>query len=156
LAAAPNSNALTSSPLEPTLKEDIFLEAPGSVFYPRAILMVLIALRLLMPPGICACKWSSPAARLLAALLQNQRQVPAEQERDDDDHAPGCPASPLAAGMGVKPPSEPLLPPDLSLDPLPPLQSVQPIAPTDAGEATSLRSDHPQDPLYLTLRALLL
>lgn len=126
------------------------------MFLLRAILMVLMALRLLMPPGICACKWSSPAARLLVALLQNQRQVPAEQEREDDDHAPGCPASPLAVGMGVKPPCEPLLPPGLSLDPLPPLQSIQPIAPTDVGEAPSLRFDHPHDPLYLTLRALLL
>ena len=126
------------------------------MFYLRAILMTLMALRLLMPPGICACKWSSPAARLLVVLLQNERQVPTEEERDDNDHAPGCPASPLAAGMGVKPPSEPLLPPGLALDPPPPPQSIQPIAQTDGGESSSLRSDHPDDPLYLTLRALLL
>lgn len=126
------------------------------MFLPRAILMTLIVLRLLMPPGICACKWSSPAARLLVALLQSERQVPVEEERDDDDHAPGCPASPLAVGMGVAPPCEPLLPPGLSFDPPPPLHSIQPVASIDAGEAPSSRADPPQAALYLTLRALLL
>jgi hypothetical protein len=126
------------------------------VSFLRTILMVLIAIRLLMPPGICACKWSSPAARFLVALLQSERQVPVEEDRDDD-HAPGCPASPLAVGMGVKPPVEPLLPPGLSLDPPPPpLQSAQPFPSFDAGEVPALRSDHPQGLLYLTLRALLI
>jgi hypothetical protein len=125
------------------------------VSHSRTILMVLIVVRLLMPPGICACKWSSPAARFLVALLQSERQVPVEEDRDDD-HAPGCPASPLAVGMGVKPPIEPLLPPGLALDPPPPPQSVQFFSCIDAGEVPFPRYDHPQDPLYLTLRALLI
>jgi hypothetical protein len=59
--------------------------------------------------------------------------------------------------MGVKPPVEPLLPPGLSFDPPPPpLQSAQPFPFLDADEAPSLRSDHPQGLLYLTLRALLI
>jgi hypothetical protein len=126
------------------------------VFLPRTILMVLIALRLLLPPGICVCKWNSPAARFLVALLQTERQVPAEPESDDDDHAPGCPASPLAVGMGVRPPCEPLLPPALSLDSLPPPEAAQPLfsvcAELDDWDAT----DPPHAPLYLIVRALLL
>ncbi len=125
------------------------------MFFPRTILMILIAIRLLMPPGICACKWSSPAARFLVALLQNEQRVPVDDDRDDD-HAPGCPASPLAVGMGVKPPVEPLLPPDLSLELPPPASSAQPIASFDVGSVVFPRFDHPQDPLYLTLRALLI
>jgi hypothetical protein len=127
------------------------------VFHARALLMILIAVRLLMPPGICACKWSSPAARLLIALTQSDRQIPSEQERDgDDDHDAGCPASPLAAGMGVKPPCEPLLPPGLALDPPPPLQSTMPFFPLHTEPVASVHFDDSSTPLYLTSRALLL
>jgi hypothetical protein len=118
--------------------------------------MVLMAARLLMPPGICACKWSSPAARFLVAILQTGQQVPAEPERDDDDHAPGCPASPLAAGMGVKPPSEPLLPPAPSVDPPPPFESAQPSPSTGTDSAAPRALDPSPAPLYLTLRALVI
>jgi hypothetical protein len=121
----------------------------------RALLMVLIAVRLLMPPGICACKWNAPAARLLVALTQNETQVPNEEERDDDDHEPGCPASPLAAGMGVKPPCEPLLPPTLALD-LPLLPSIPLFLSVYTEETAPLVFSSPPHPLYLTLRALLL
>ena len=127
------------------------------MFHLRAILMVLIGIRLLMPPGICVCKWSSPASRYLAALLLLERPVPIEEHReDDDDHAPGCPASPLAAGMGVKPATTPLLPPSLSLDPPPPLESTQPFFAVNSVQASAVRLDSSQDPLYLTLRALLI
>ncbi len=122
----------------------------------RTILMVLIALRLLMPPGICACQWSSPAARLLIALTQSDRQIPIEQPRDnDDDHDAGCPASPLAAGMGVAPPCQPLLPPALALDPLPPPTRLA-SSPVPAERIGSNHFDEPSTPLYLTVRALLL
>jgi hypothetical protein len=118
--------------------------------------MVLITLRLLMPPGICACKWSSPAARLLVALVQSERVVPNANDSDnEDDDAPGCPASPLAVGMGVKPPSEPVLPPDLSIDtPLPP-QEAPSFFSVCAETVAPLLFDAPAHPLYLTLRALL-
>ncbi len=126
------------------------------VSQPRTILMVLITIRLLMPPGICVCKWNSPAARFLVALLNTDREVPVEEDREDDDHAPGCPASPLAVGMGVKPSAEPPLPPGLSLDPPPPLKSAQPFSSLHADTMISVRFDSPQNPLYLTLRALLI
>ena len=126
------------------------------MFGARTILMVLIVLRLLLPPGICVCKWSSPAARLLVALMNSERQAPPQQESDDDDHAPGCPASPLAVGMGVRPPSETVWPPDLSLDPLPPLESAQPFAPLCCERENSLPLDLPHSPMYLTVCALLL
>ncbi|HTU89525.1 MAG TPA: hypothetical protein VMF69_05455 [Gemmataceae bacterium] len=126
------------------------------MFHLRALLIVLIVLRLLMPPGICACKWSSPAARLLIALTQLDRQIPVEQQRDnDDDHDAGCPASPLAAGMGVKPPCEPLLPPALAFDPPPPQATLL----FCSGPTEWVVSNHFDDlstPLYLTVRALLL
>ena len=127
------------------------------VFHLRALLMVLIVLRLLMPPGICACQWSSPAARMLLALTQSDRQLPTEPQRDtEDDHDAGCPASPLAVGMGVAPPCDPLLPPGLSLD------SVSPSHPTllscsfPIEQVFSVPLKLTSAPLYLTVRTLLL
>jgi hypothetical protein len=123
----------------------------------RAMLMVLIVVRLLMPPGICACKWSSPAARLLVALTQSDRQIPVQQERDnDDDHDAGCPASPLSAGMGVAPPCEPHFPPGLALDPPLAPQSALSIFAVAAEPVASVQFDPSSTPVYLTVRALLL
>jgi hypothetical protein len=74
----------------------------------RLLLSVLITLRLLMPPGICVCKLSSPAARYLAAAWGARLPPPPPPPtHTDDDHAPGCPASSLAEGLGVAPPSGP-------------------------------------------------
>jgi hypothetical protein len=71
-------------------------------------LCVLITLRLLMPPGICVCKLSSPASRLLlAACGQEIPDRNSGDEEADDDHHPGCPASFLSVGMGVAPPPGP-------------------------------------------------
>ncbi|HZV04501.1 MAG TPA: hypothetical protein VE999_05375 [Gemmataceae bacterium] len=123
----------------------------------RAMLMVLIVVRLLMPPGICACKWSSPAARLLVAISQSDRQIPVQQERDnDDDHDAGCPASPLSAGMGIIPPCEPHFPPGLALDPPPPPQLTLSIFADAAEPVASVHFDPSSTPVYLTVRALLL
>jgi len=126
--------------------------------YLRAFLMVLIVVRLMMPPGICACKWSSPAARLLIALMQSDRQIPVQQERDnnDDDHDAGCPASPLSAGMGIAPPCEPHFPPGLALDPPPLPQSALPFFSIATEPVASIRFDSSSTPVYLTVRALLL
>jgi hypothetical protein len=77
------------------------------------LLSALIVLRLFMPPGICVCKLSSPASRLLAAVCGRELPVIPGDEADDD-HNPGCPAFFLAQGLGVAPPSGPgpiLLPP---------------------------------------------
>ncbi len=127
------------------------------MFCLRALLMVLIVLRLLMPPGICACQWSPPAARLLLALAQSDRQIPVEPQRDsDDDHDAGCPASPLAAGMGVAPPCEPLLPPALALDPLLSLQTLLLSCSVAAERAVIIHFEAPPVPVYLIVRALLL
>ena len=72
---------------------------------PTILLSVLITVRLLMPPGICVCKLSSPAARLFMAACGEE--LPERDLPDDDDHHPGCPACFLAVGMGVAPPSGP-------------------------------------------------
>jgi hypothetical protein len=73
--------------------------------------LVLIVLRLLMPPGICVCKHSSFASRALTEALGGEHET-APEGPDDHDHVPGCPASDLAAGMGLFPAG----PPSPSLD----------------------------------------
>jgi hypothetical protein len=70
------------------------------------LLSALIVLRLLMPPGICICKLSSPVFTLIA-ILGGSECPPAPAHDDHEDHLPGCPASHLAEGLGVGPPSGP-------------------------------------------------
>jgi hypothetical protein len=121
------------------------------------ILIALMALRLLMPPGICACKLSSPAARLLADFFQTARPGSplAPPDAEDDDHAPGCPASPLAVGMGLKPASHPILPPDLALERPPALEEAE-LALAINSPAPEPAGGLAEGPLYLTLCALLI
>lgn len=120
------------------------------------ILIALMALRLLMPPGICACKLSSPAARLLAGFFRTGLPQPAAPaDAEDDDHAPGCPASPLAVGMGLKPASHPILPPDLALERPPTLEEAE-LAPCVAPPASAAACGLATGPLYLTLCALVI
>ena len=121
------------------------------------ILFVLLGLRLLMPPGICACKLSSPAAKLLAAALGGTPvSLPGDSSEDDLDHSPGCPASDLAQGMGVAPPSGPgtldLAPaPHPDLAPAPLFASLSPAAVPAEPFFGAL-----DDPLFLTHCALLI
>lgn len=80
-------------------------------------LFVLLAFRLMLPPGICVCQWNSTAALVRLGLLaadDSQPQPPADDK--DDDHDPGCPASKLATGMGLRPAAAPPPPPAPSLD----------------------------------------
>jgi hypothetical protein len=91
-------------------RRKLFLSPGGCSFVSiqTLILSVLITLRLLLPPGICVCKLSSPASRLLAAALGAKLPPPPPPpSHTDDDHSPGCPASSLAEGLGVAPPSGP-------------------------------------------------
>lgn len=129
------------------------------MFRAHRILVVLVTLRLLMPPGICACKLGSPVSRFVATFIQTGKLAlpPLEREdAEDDDHTPGCPASFLASGMGVAPPVEPvLLTPLLSLDEPPVLTPAE--APAHATpEPTDALARAPDDPLYLTLCALVI
>jgi hypothetical protein len=73
---------------------------------PALLLSLLIALRLLMPPGLCICKLSSPVLRAIA-ITRGQEPPAPPSPADDDDHHPGCPASFLSVGMGVAPPPGP-------------------------------------------------
>ncbi len=121
------------------------------------ILIALMALRLLMPPGICACKLSSPAARLLAGFFRTGLPQPAApSDAEDDDHAPGCPASPLAVGMGLKPASHPILPPDLALERPPALEEAVLASCIDSSPAPAAACGSATGPLYLTLCALVI
>lgn len=81
----------------------------------QPLLLAAIILRLLMPPGVCVCKLSSPAVRLLSLALGGEAPVLAP-EHDDHDHHPGCPASGLTEGLGVQPASVQLDHPTPSLD----------------------------------------
>jgi hypothetical protein len=85
----------------------MLLGEEGVVSSRSRILFVLIGLRLLMPPGICACKQSGPAADLLVRALGKQAPPRPAPARNEDDHAPGCPASYLSQGLGVAPPPGP-------------------------------------------------
>lgn len=71
------------------------------VSMPAQLLFVLMTLRLLLPPGICICKLTSPVSRAAVLLLGGQPNGdPVDLE---DDHHPGCPASHLDSGLGVQP-----------------------------------------------------
>jgi hypothetical protein len=104
------------------------------------VLYLLMFLRMLAPPGVCLCKLGAPAVAFLSG-----QPVPVDTQAPDDDHAPGCPCSPLAAGMGLRAPTETPPPPDPSLDQPPPapplLQQVcrleqAPALPAPAANAT--------------------
>jgi hypothetical protein len=69
--------------------------------------LVLIGVRLLVPPCVCLCQMTAPAARLVAGLLG--RELPPAEPEDHDHHHEGCPMSKLSVGMGVPPASAPLL-----------------------------------------------
>ena len=85
-------------------------------------LFVLLTIRLLLPPGICVCQWHSPAARMLVHFFGGTKEVPPPPPvENEDDHEPGCPASKLAAGMGLRPASPPALTLDTSVEELPAL-----------------------------------
>jgi hypothetical protein len=123
------------------------------VSIPYRILFVLMTLRLLLPPGICVCKWNSPAARILVDLFQTGKDIPPPEPEDPNSDAPGCPASPFAVGMGLRPAS----PPPLFLGPAfetPPLLEVTAPDLSITAAAAEPLSEPPEDALYLTLRTL--
>jgi len=66
------------------------------------LLLVLMTVRLLLPPGVCICKMQAPAARFLILLFHSNRPIPVD-EHDDDHHADGCPASKNSVGLGLRP-----------------------------------------------------
>ncbi len=121
----------------------------------RRALMVLMFVRLMMPPGICACKSSAPAVALFANLCGADVPVP-PPDSNDDDHAPGCPASDLAQGMGLQPagPPHPALDLARALDALD--TSPRPLAPALEGEPPfpDLSPQLLRPPLYRTDCAL--
>lgn len=66
------------------------------------LLVLLIVVRILVPPCMCLCKLEAPAARAIAWVFGTE--VPDGPIDDHDhDHHPGCPASYLSLGLGLKP-----------------------------------------------------
>jgi hypothetical protein len=120
------------------------------------ILFVLLTIRLLLPPGICVCQWHSPAARFVVGLLNTGKEVPPPPPAEkEDDHEPGCPASKLAAGMGLRPASQPPMPPSASLE-LVFLSAQFPSSSTVRSDGgLPIRRPSTSD-LYLTVCALLI
>jgi hypothetical protein len=85
------------------------------------LLLALIFVRVLMPPGICFCQLTAPAVGMLAGLIQPGQRLPQPpDDHHDDHHSDGCPCSPMAAGLGLKPAEvPPLILACSMLDPLP-------------------------------------
>lgn len=77
----------------------------------QRFLLLLLMVRLLLPPGICLCHDNSPASRLILDLLNPDRPQSSTSCEEDEDHDPGCPGSPLATGMGLKLPLVAVFPP---------------------------------------------
>jgi hypothetical protein len=122
------------------------------VAIPTRVLLVLITLRLLLPPGICICNLSSPAAYLLSRALGGE--PPAPEPDHHDDHHSGCPSSYLSLGMGVQPAA-----PGLDADPALPAPVVElPAGDTPATVARLPAHSHflaAAPPLYVCHCALL-
>jgi hypothetical protein len=120
------------------------------------VLFVLLTMRLLLPPGICVCQWHSPAARFIVSLFNTGKEVPPSPPVEtEDDHEPGCPASKLAAGMGLRPVVPPILPPGATFAVA---SAPETIAPTVAvfGEVEFSTYRPPDSRLYLMVCALLI
>ncbi len=121
----------------------------------RRFLLLLLMGRLLLPPGICLCQEGSPATRLFLSVIDPQRELPPPSPEEDDDHDPGCPASQLAAGMGLHLPLVSLLPPlpDALLE-LPEL--ILPAPPEPHPTASTFGPSPPPLPIYLQDCAVLI
>jgi hypothetical protein len=119
-------------------------------------LFVLLTIRLLLPPGICVCQWHAPAARWLVKLLNTGKLVPPSPPvENEDDHEPGCPASKLAAGMGLRPVAHPPAPPAASSERV--HVSAEAVATTSRAGIELFPAYRPPGPaLYLTACALLI
>lgn len=76
-------------------------------------LFVLITIRLMVPPGVCICQASSPVLHVLARATGYP--PPPTEDHHDHDHHPGCPCSGLSEGMGLKPASPGIDPPQPSI-----------------------------------------
>jgi hypothetical protein len=114
----------------------------------------MMTLRLLMPPGVCACKLGGPAGRMLAGLLNAQPADSPVEPEENEDHDPGCPASRLAAGMGLVPASVLLLLDIPATDAA--LWTPTPVlTPPPDSEGVVAFAIPPADPIYyLAVRAL--
>jgi hypothetical protein len=77
---------------------------------------------LLLPPGICLCKYSCLAPFVLGRLTGIQTVLPSEpdtgREEDDWDHAPWCPRNKMVyAHLALSPTPSTSAPLPLTLDP---------------------------------------
>jgi hypothetical protein len=115
------------------------------------LLVLLIIARILVPPCMCLCKLEARASRAVAWVL-GADDTPPPHEEQDHDHHPGCPASYLSLGLGLKP-----LP---FVEPVPPVLSLPSYTPSlDAATLVLAVSTHalgfPADPpLYVSHCAL--
>lgn len=116
----------------------------------RTLILVAITFRLLLPPGICVCKLSSPVAQLLILMAGSESS---HSQEDDEDHHPGCPASGLTAGLGVQPVTPSVTLPALSHD-IPPVLAFDLVTSPPCDQSRSLSEISQTPPLYLSQCAL--
>jgi hypothetical protein len=108
------------------------------------VLFVLLTLRLLMPPGICVCHLADTVGRAAPS-----------PENGGDDHHPGCPASYLSLGLGLKPlpgPGPVELPPCGWQSPSSPVPASAPSPPPPVARALA----HESPPLHVVYCAFLI
>lgn len=119
----------------------------------RHLCLVLIGLRLLVPPAVCLCQLTGHAAQWMSGLLRPD--VPPPPVEEHDDHADGCPASKMPVGMGVPPGPAPLVHPVGVAW----LGAVAGLPPVDAASLVPFFASNlplPDEPLCLILCALLI
>ena len=116
------------------------------------LLVLLIIARILVPPCMCLCKLQAPASRAVAWVFGKEASdLP--HEEDDHDHYPGCPASYLSLGLGLKP--MPFLEPEPSVSSLPSYTPFLPATTTILAPDSVRAMSFPADPpLYVSHCAL--
>jgi hypothetical protein len=116
------------------------------------LLVLLIIARILVPPCVCLCKLEAPASRAVAWILGTDApDLPLEAH--DHDHHPGCPASYLSLGLGLKP--LPFLEPEPPVLSLPSYTPSLPATTTLASTVVDRAESFPADPpLYVSHCAL--
>lgn len=114
------------------------------------ILFLLLGLRLLMPHGFCVCHLLDPTTHSPVAEDEGP-STPAEEE---DEHSPSCPASKTAGDYVPSPDCELSLAPAL-LETLT-LPEACPVLGHAETSCPAPFANPSEQPLYLTLRALLI
>ena len=114
------------------------------------ILFLLLGLRLLMPHGFCVCHLLDPTTHSPVA----ENEAPSAPAEEEDEHSPSCPASKTAGDYVPSPDCELSLAAPL-YDTLTLPETCLVLAHTETSCPAPF-TNLSEQPLYLTLRALLI